>query len=206
MPFIKISGLKAGDLTIWYERTGQELDQRARLLYITGTGADLRKQPNPLGSPLAGQFDLLTYDQRGLGRTDKPDGPYTMAQYAEDAANLLDAVGWQSCNVMGVSFGGMVAQELAIRFPAKVNKLVLCCCSADIVMPGEFDGMALAAYAAQRHPDIAILLTSGFPGDALSRVENREDFPVLAKPYRNAELARTVREVLLRKLRGGPGA
>ena len=124
MPFIK-----SGDLQVWFERPNPLTADDARLLYITGTGADLRRKPNPLGSPLAAQFDLLTYDQRGLGRTDKPDGPYSMAQYAEDAAQLLDAVGWQSCHVIGVSFGGMVAQELAIRFPARVRKLVLCCCS-----------------------------------------------------------------------------
>ena len=117
--------IQAGDLGVWFERSGTG----SKLLYITGTGADLRKTPNPLGSPLAAGFDLLTYDQRGLGRTDKPAGPYTMAQYAEDARNLLDAIGWQSCSVIGVSFGGMVAQELAIRFPARIEKLVLCCCS-----------------------------------------------------------------------------
>ena len=119
--------IQAGDLRIWYERAGPA--SGPRLLYITGTGADLRKVPNPLGSPLAASFDLLSFDQRGLGRTDKPHGPYTMAHYAEDANHLLDAVGWPSCSVIGVSFGGMVAQELAIRFPAKVAKLVLCCCS-----------------------------------------------------------------------------
>lgn len=119
--------IQAGDLKVWFERPNP--DAGARLLYITGTGADLRKKPNPLGSPLAASFDLLTYDQRGLGRTDKPVGPYTMAQYAEDAQALLDAIGWDDCAVIGVSFGGMVAQELAIRFPARVSKLVLCCCS-----------------------------------------------------------------------------
>ena len=119
--------VQAGDLKIWYERPHP--GRGAKLLYITGTGADLRKTPNPLGSPLAAGFDLLTYDQRGLGRTDKPAGPYTMAHYADDARALLDAVGWDRCAVIGVSFGGMVAQELAIRYPARVEKLVLCCCS-----------------------------------------------------------------------------
>ncbi|MCD6075566.1 MAG: alpha/beta hydrolase fold [Rhodospirillales bacterium] len=123
--------IQAGDLRVWFERPGLASGPASgsKLLYITGTGADLRKVPNPLGSPLATAFDLLTFDQRGLGQTDKPNGPYTMAQYAEDANNLLAAVGWESCSVIGVSFGGMVAQELAIRFPHKVAKLVLCCCS-----------------------------------------------------------------------------
>ena len=115
----------AGDIRIWHETAGRG----PRLLYITGTGADLRRTPNPLGSPLAASFELLTFDQRGLGRTDKPAGPYTMAHYAEDAARLLDGIGWDSACVIGVSFGGMVAQELALRYPSKVKKTVLCCCS-----------------------------------------------------------------------------
>lgn len=99
------------------------------LLFISGTGGDLRVQPNVFASPLAKAFDLLAYDQRGLGRTDKPDVPYSMAQYADDAAALLDHVGWDSVAVIGVSFGGMVAQELVLRHPQRVKRLVLACTS-----------------------------------------------------------------------------
>ena len=120
MPFVT-----AGDLKIWYERVGSG----PRLLYISGTGGDLRRPPNALLSPLKERFDLVAYDQRGLGRTDKPDGPYTIRQYADDAAALMEAIGWPSTHVVGVSFGGMVAQELAINHPSRIDKLVLCCCS-----------------------------------------------------------------------------
>ena len=114
-----------GDIDICYERQGTG----PRLLYISGTGSDLRNRPGILDGPLARAFDVLAYDQRGLGRTSKPDRPYTMADYADDAARLMNHVGWQDARVLGISFGGMVAQELALRHPAKVERLVLACTS-----------------------------------------------------------------------------
>jgi 3-oxoadipate enol-lactonase len=112
-------------LNFYFERAGEG----PPLLFISGTGGDLRVQPNVFASPLARAFDLVAYDQRGLGRTDKPDVAYTMADYADDAAALLDHVGWDAALVVGVSFGGMVAQELALRHPARVKRLVLACTS-----------------------------------------------------------------------------
>src|ERR1700678_746400 len=99
------------------------------LLFISGTGGDLRVKPNVFDGPLAKSFDLVGYDQRGLGRTSKPDTPYAMADYADDAAALMDALGWASAKVAGFSFGGMVAQELVLRHPAKLERLVLGCTS-----------------------------------------------------------------------------
>jgi 3-oxoadipate enol-lactonase len=86
-------------------------------------------RPNVFEGPFARGFDLLAYDQRGLGRSSKPDVPYSMAQYADDAAALLDHVGWPTARVIGVSFGGMVAKELALRHPERVERLVLACTS-----------------------------------------------------------------------------
>ena len=114
-----------GAVELYYERAGAG----PPLLFISGTGGDLRAKPNVFDGPLAKSFDLVGYDQRGLGRSSKPDHDYTMADYADDAAGLLDALGWASAKVVGVSFGGMVAQELALRHPAKVERLVLACTS-----------------------------------------------------------------------------
>jgi 3-oxoadipate enol-lactonase len=121
MPFTR-----ARDLNLYYEIEGSG----PRLLYVSGTGGDLRGQPRVFDGPLPRSFEVLAYDQRGLGQTDKPDVPYTMADYADDAAGLLDAVGWETALVIGVSFGGMVAQELALRHPERVERLVLCCTSS----------------------------------------------------------------------------
>lgn len=95
------------------------------LLFLGGTGWDLRDRPNPLDGPLAKEFEVILFDQRGMGQSDKPVSEYTMADYANDAAGILDALGIASAHVVGFSFGGMVAQELAIRHPGKVRRLVL---------------------------------------------------------------------------------
>lgn len=121
MPFIKTTRL-----THYVEQSG---DGEA-VLVLNGTGADLRKKPNIMDSPLTAHFAVTAHDQRGLGQTDKPEGAYTMADYADDAAALMDALGIKSAMVLGISFGGMVAQELAIIYPERVSKLALWCTAA----------------------------------------------------------------------------
>jgi 3-oxoadipate enol-lactonase len=115
----------ANGIQIYYERAGAG----PPLLFISGTGGDLRARPNQFDGPLPKSFDMLSYDQRGLGRSEKPDVAYSMADYADDAAALMADQGWDEAFVIGVSFGGMVAQELVLRHPARVTKLVLACTS-----------------------------------------------------------------------------
>ena len=117
-------------MEIYYER-GQDYGQTGDpLLYISGTGADLRNRPNQFDSPIAKEFELIAYDQRGLGRTSKPSGDYTMSDYADDAAALMDYLEIERGLVVGVSFGGMVGQEFVLRHPDRVSKLVLACTSS----------------------------------------------------------------------------
>lgn len=121
MPFVFVRNIQ-----IYYEIQGRG----SRLLYMGGTGGDLRRRPSIFDSPLVDRFEILAYDQRGLGQTDRPHEPYTMVDYAADAHGLLHAVGWEKCSVMGVSFGGMVAQEFALDHAHHVKRLVLACTSS----------------------------------------------------------------------------
>jgi 3-oxoadipate enol-lactonase len=116
----------ANGVSLYYELEGAG----KRLLVISGTGGDLRHQPRLTDGPLVESFEVLSYDQRGLGQSSVPPWPYAMADFADDAAALLHAVGWEDCLVLGISFGGMVAQEVAIRHPRRVRRLVLACTSA----------------------------------------------------------------------------
>jgi pimeloyl-ACP methyl ester carboxylesterase len=113
------------EISINYEISGSG----PRVLFFNGSGATLKTTALLIGA-LAKTCTVLAHDQRGLGETSIPEGPYTMSQFAQDGAALLDHVGWDTCAVVGISFGGMVAQEFAVSYPQRVEKLVLLCTSA----------------------------------------------------------------------------
>ncbi len=100
-----------------------------RVLVFNGSGATIAGAA-PMLKRLVPSFEVLIHDQRGLGLTTVPDRTPTMADYAADAAALLDHVGWPTARVFGISFGGMVAQEFAVTWPDRVERLALLCTSA----------------------------------------------------------------------------
>ncbi|MFL6352422.1 MAG: alpha/beta fold hydrolase [Bryobacteraceae bacterium] len=80
--------------------------------------------------PLLGpRYRVILFDNRGTGRSDVPRGPYLIRQMASDAREILNAADVATADVIGASMGGMIAQELALRFPERVSRLVLACTS-----------------------------------------------------------------------------
>lgn len=117
MPITRIN-----DINLYYEVHGAG----EPLLMIHGLAS--RGQGYNYQIPaLAPHFQLITFDNRGVGETDQPDEPYSIPQMADDAAALLDHLGIQTARVLGISMGGMIAQELALRHPQRVSKLALGC-------------------------------------------------------------------------------
>lgn len=103
-----------------------------KLMIINGTGSDLRNDPNPRSWPIAEGRTVLAFDHRGLGQSEPhdPDHQPSMADFATDALELADHVGWDEFAVLGISFGGMVAQEMAIAEGSRITRLVLACTSS----------------------------------------------------------------------------
>jgi 3-oxoadipate enol-lactonase len=94
------------------------------LLFVHGLGYD-RRGWGPLPALLAADFQVLLFDNRGVGESDVPEGPYAVSQMAADAVAVLDDAGVERAHVLGVSLGGYIAQEIALTYPDRVRKLVL---------------------------------------------------------------------------------
>ncbi len=101
----------------------------APLLLIMGLGytSHMWHRTRPA---LSQRYKTIALDNRGVGRSDVPPGPYPIALMASDAAAVLEAAGAESAHVFGVSMGGMIAQEFALQYPNRVRSLVLGCTAA----------------------------------------------------------------------------
>lgn len=117
MPFAISNGTR-----IYWEESGSG----EPLLLIMGLGYSLEMwhRTRPV---VSARYRTILFDNRGVGKSDVPEGAYSIAQMADDAAAVLDAAGVRSARVFGISMGGMIAQEFAVKYPERMNRLVLGC-------------------------------------------------------------------------------
>jgi len=114
--------VKVNDIQMYYEAKGKGYP----LLMITGLGSNLDLWNPRMVEELSKHFKLVLFDNRGTGRTDISNKEYTMKLFADDTMGLMNALGISKAHVLGLSMGGMIAQELAINYPEKVSKVILC--------------------------------------------------------------------------------
>ena len=117
--------IDAGDVTLDYERSGTPAGPP--LLLIMGMSGTTLHWGEPFLRLLREDFDVIAYDHRGVGASTPLDGPVTIRQMADDAAALLAALELDSAHVMGISMGGMIAQELALNHRERIRTLTLGC-------------------------------------------------------------------------------
>lgn len=115
---------RSNDSRIAYELRGTRRWRRPWLVLIQGMGFD-RQGWEPVLRNLGRRFRLVLVDNRGSGRSDLPPGSFGVADMAGDILSVLDGAGIRRAHVMGVSLGGMIAQELAVDHPERVDDLIL---------------------------------------------------------------------------------
>lgn len=120
MPRALINGL---DLA--WDRDGEG----ERLVFLHGSSSTMA-QNTFLRRPFEESFDVLTLDHRATGGSEVPTAPFTMADCAADVLALTELAGWDRFRLVGVSFGGMVAQEVAVTAPERIERLALLCTSS----------------------------------------------------------------------------
>ena len=118
--------VRVNDILMYYETHGEG----EPLVMIQGLGVELSSIVREPGRAryldrVADRYRVILFDCRGIGRTEQPDTPYSIEMFARDTVGLMDALGIRRAHIMGTSMGSMVAQEIAARYPDRVNGLVL---------------------------------------------------------------------------------
>jgi len=165
MPFARVN-----DISMYYEVHG---DSGSPLVLIHGFSCSKVDWPVSHVQRLATRHRVVIFDNRGVGQTDKPTTPYSMAQFAGDVAGLMDAVGIQAAHIFGVSMGGMIAQHVALAYPERVLGLVLGCTA-----PGEPG----AGFPVSPSSEVLEVLMKPPSGDRAQDI--RDAWPIIyARPY-----------------------
>ncbi|MEM7059441.1 MAG: alpha/beta fold hydrolase [Pseudomonadota bacterium] len=114
---------QVGDIQMAYRWDGNPAGPLIMMAHAMGTSHRIWDQQVPA---MSDRYRILRYDWRGHGDTDAPAGPYTLAMFEADAVGLMDVLGLEAVNWVGISTGGMIGQGLAINHPTRISTLTLC--------------------------------------------------------------------------------
>jgi pimeloyl-ACP methyl ester carboxylesterase len=178
VPFAKNQGAQ-----IYWEEQGQG----APILLIMGLGwtSAMWYRTQPI---LSAQYRTVAFDNRGVGRSDVPSGPYPIARMAGDAAAVLDAGGIDRAHLFGVSMGGMIAQEFALQYTERVDALILGCTASGGPHAVQAEPEVLQAlFRRGLSPDEFAELINPFIYDSSTPRERIEEDMVLRKKWQPTE-------------------
>jgi len=176
MPYATRDGVR-----LYWEETGQG----DPLLLIMGLGAT-HEWWGRVTPAVAPHFRTIVFDNRGVGKSDVPSGPYSIPEMADDAVAVLDAAGAASAHVFGASMGGMIAQEVALRHPARVRSLILGCtaCGGRESTPAKREVLdALGARAVTTREEALRLMVPYIFDASTPRDRVEEDIPLRMRTH-----------------------
>jgi 3-oxoadipate enol-lactonase len=194
MPYARVDSRQ-----LFYERRGSG----EPLLLIQGMAGHHKIWGEPLLTGLAEGFDVVAFDHRGIGESTDVPGRFSIVDLAEDAVAAMDDLGWSSAHIMGVSLGGMVAQELGLHHRDRVRRLVLGCTyaggpgsSADAPGPMEM-------FLAMQTGDIDVAIRAAYQANLSSTFTADETH---FEPFKTASLAvRVPVETVMRQAQAAIG-
>ncbi|KAL4944659.1 hypothetical protein BDV06DRAFT_186777 [Aspergillus oleicola] len=182
-------GRRGGPVNLYYEIHGTGPIKMVFIMGLMAAHGDWKRQTKFFGHDRAPEYSCLVFDNRGVGKSDKPITRYSTSEMAQDALDLLTHLNWvdlsapptRDINVVGVSMGGMISQELASLIPDRLASLTLCCTAPRIERTAPFleNLRERGEMFIPRKVDVELerLARSLFPPDFLAQPDDEYDDP-----------------------------
>ncbi|OOG00074.1 hypothetical protein ASPCADRAFT_126947 [Aspergillus carbonarius ITEM 5010] len=192
---------RGGPLNMNYEIHGTGPVKLVWVMGLNGSLKDWKRQTKYFGHQHASRYSCLIFDNRGVGRSDKPVCYYSTSEMAQDAVDLVAALGWidlsalpkRSIHVIGASMGGMIAQEIGMLIPDRLLSLTLCCTAPRVVRTGPFfeNLRQRASMFIPRHVDVELerIAKSTFADDFLAQPDTEYEDPAMNFPTKRDRFA-----------------